>query len=61
VTLADGSTVVADDAYITQSIREPSSQVHEGFDGSLMPPFGPDAVSDDDIAAVIAYMETLAE
>lgn len=61
VTLADGSTITADDAYITESIRNPGAQVHEGFPNGVMPVFGPDQVSDDDVAAVIAYIQTLAE
>lgn len=59
--LADGSTVTADDAYITESIRNPSAKVVEGFPNGVMPAFGPDQVSDDDIQAIIAYMQTLGQ
>src|SRR3954466_7925146 len=31
VTLADGSTVVADDAYLARSIREPKAQMVQGY------------------------------
>jgi cytochrome c oxidase subunit 2 len=55
IQLADGSTVTADEAYITESIREPGAKVHNGFQ-ALMPPFD---LSDEEIASVIAYMETL--
>lgn len=57
VTLADGSTVTADDAYIKESILQPAAKVHEGFQ-PIMPPF---QLSDDDINALIAYMRTLSE
>ena len=41
VPLADGSTVVADDAYIIESIREPGAKVHEGFPNGVMPALQP--------------------
>lgn len=56
VTLSDGSTVTADEAYITESIRDPGAQVVEGFQ-NIMPPF-PD-LTDEQISAIIAFMETL--
>jgi cytochrome c oxidase subunit II len=59
VTLADGSTVTADDAYITESIHDPSAKVAEGFQ-DIMPKTFAD-MSEDDIAAIIAYIQTLAE
>lgn len=54
--LDDGSTVTADEAYITESIREPGAQIHEGYQ-NIMPSFA--QLSDDDIKAIIAFMETL--
>jgi cytochrome c oxidase subunit 2 len=35
VTLNDGSQVTADDAYLTESIRDPNSQIVEGFAGGM--------------------------
>ena len=55
VTLEDGSTVTADEAYITESILEPNAKVHEGF-MPVMPEFN---LSDDEIANVIAFIQTL--
>lgn len=55
VTLEDGSTVTADEAYITESIQEPNAKVHEGFQ-PVMPEFD---LSDDEIADVIAFIQTL--
>jgi cytochrome c oxidase subunit 2 len=59
VTLADGSTVTADDAYITESIRDPGAKIHEGFANIMPTTFA--GMSDEDIAAIIAYIQTLAE
>lgn len=56
VTLTDGTKVTADDAYIAQSIRDPNSQVVEGFP-PVMPPFA--YLSDQDIADLIAYIKSL--
>lgn len=58
VPLTDGTTVIADDAYITQSIREPNAQVVEGFP-AIMPPF--DYLTDQDIADLIAYIKSLTD
>jgi cytochrome c oxidase subunit II len=55
VTLEDGSTVTADEVYITESIREPNAKVHEGFQ-PVMPAF---PLTDEQVADVIAYIQTL--
>ena len=55
IELESGETVTADDAYITESIREPAAKLHAGF-GNLMPPFDLD---DEQIANIIAYIQTL--
>jgi mono/diheme cytochrome c family protein len=48
--------VVADDEYIIESIREPNAKIHEGFQ-PIMPAFP--NLSDEDIQAIIAYIQTL--
>lgn len=55
VALSDGTTVTADDAYIAQSILDPTSQVVEGYSPS-MPPF---TFSDQELADIIAYITSL--
>lgn len=60
IPLASGETVTADEEYITNSIRNPGDQIHEGF-SNIMPAFGPDQLSDEDVQAIIAYMQTLSE
>ena len=55
VKLADGSTVTADDAFIKQSILEPTATSVEGFP-PVMPPY---ALTDEEISNLIAYIKTL--
>lgn len=60
VTLASGDTVTADEAYIEESIRDPSAKVVEGFNDGIMPTTFAD-LSDDDIAALIAFIKAQSE
>jgi cytochrome c2 len=60
VKLADGSTVTADDAYITESIADPDKQVVQGFQPGIMSAvIKPGAVSDQDIRDLVAYIGTV--
>lgn len=54
-TLQDGSTYTADADYITKSIKEPNSQVVQGF-APAMPNL---PVTDDQISDLIEYIKTL--
>lgn len=56
VTLVDGSTVVVDEAYIRRSVKEPRAQVVAGFS----PMATTKTLTDDEIAAVTAYIKALA-
>jgi cytochrome c oxidase subunit 2 len=54
-TLADGSAVAVDAAYLQKSIREPTAQVVKGY-----PPIMPRAdVSDEELAALLAYIKSM--
>lgn len=54
-TLADGSSVLADETYLKRSIQDPTAQVVKGF-----PPIMPKGdVSEDELAALVAYIESL--
>ncbi len=53
--LSDGSTYTVDEAYITESIKEPTAKVVEGF-APVMPPYN---LTDEEIANIIAYIKTL--
>ncbi len=55
-TFDDGTTLVADDAYLAESIRSPTDKVVEGF-APFMPPQIP--VAHEEIGAIIAYIESL--
>jgi cytochrome c oxidase subunit II len=56
VKLEDGSTVVADDAFISESILDPKAKEVAGFAPTVMPPY---ALSETEIANIIAYLKTL--
>lgn len=57
VNLADGSTMAADDAYLTRAIAEPAADLVAGY--NLKMPVN--SLSDDEIADVVAYIKTLSE
>ncbi len=57
VPLNDGSTVLADDAFIKESILDPNAKIVAGFPSpSLMPRY---EFTDEEIANIIAYIQTL--
>jgi mono/diheme cytochrome c family protein len=57
VKLSGGSTVTADDAYIHESIVDPTAKVVDGYQ-PIMPSFA-SQVNDQQIADIIAYIKTL--
>ena len=54
--LDDGTSVVADEAYVAESIREPAVKLVEGF-APVMISYDATLVSDGDLAALIAYLQ----
>ena len=56
--LDDGTTVVADAEYLIRSIREPGAQIVSGFQ-NIMPAGIADNLSDDDVQAIVSYIESL--
>ncbi|MBI5950905.1 MAG: cytochrome c oxidase subunit II [Chloroflexi bacterium] len=56
VPLADGRTVIADDAFITESILQPKAKEVKGFAPTTMPAY---PLTDEEIANIIAYLKTL--
>lgn len=56
VALADGSTVTADDAFITESIKNPTAKVVKGF-APIMPSFS--SLTDDQVKALVEYIKSL--
>ena len=57
-TFEDGSTAIADAPYIKNSIIDPASQIVADFT-PLMPAIYGDVLSDAEIDAVVAYIQTL--
>jgi cytochrome c oxidase subunit 2 len=55
--MADGSKVKADDAYLKQSILEPTAKVVEGYPPAM--PSYKDQLSDEDIKNVIEFLSTV--
>jgi cytochrome c oxidase subunit 2 len=55
VQLADGSVVVADEAYLTRAIVEPNAQIVEGYNG-IMPER---ALDQDEVTAIVAYLQEI--
>jgi cytochrome c oxidase subunit 2 len=58
VELADGRRVLADDAYLRESILNPMAKVVRGFQ-PVMPPFQ-GRVNDEQLAQLVAYLKSLA-
>ena len=56
VLLTDGTTVIADEAYLAESIHEPQAKIVKGFETQLMPTYG---FTDQQIADIVAYIKTL--
>ncbi len=60
VPLHDGKIVVADEDYLRESVRKPSAKIVAGFQSpSIMPPFGEDVVSEDEMRQLLTFLKTL--
>lgn len=58
VLLNDGRTVIADDAYIRESILDPNTKIAAGFEPNVMPVFK-GQVSEEDVIKLIAFIKSL--
>jgi mono/diheme cytochrome c family protein len=58
-TLTDGSTAVADEAFLIESILNPTAKVVEGYQ-PIMPPYQ-GQLSDDQVAQLVEYIKSLAQ
>jgi cytochrome c oxidase subunit 2 len=54
--MANGDVIAINDAYIKESILNPQAKIVAGFEGVLMPAY---EFSDEQIADIVAYMQTL--
>ena len=60
VTLSDGTTVTADDAYLKRSIIDPGAQTVAGFPKGLMATLvPPNSITTLQAAAIVAFLDTL--
>lgn len=57
VRLSDGSTVIADDAYLRESVLYPSAKIVQGY-GPIMPTFK-GQVTEEQLLQLIAYIKSL--
>ena len=57
VELADGSSVIANENYITESIKVPGAKTVEGFPANAMPSFG--YLTDGQAADILEFIKTL--
>jgi cytochrome c oxidase subunit II len=58
VQLSDGRTVIADDAYVRESILEPNAKIVAGFEPNIMPNFK-GQISEEQVIQLIAYVKSL--
>ena len=58
VELEDGTTVIADEEYIHESIVEPNAKIHAGYPANVMPSYAA-TLSEEQIQNIIAYIRTL--
>jgi cytochrome c oxidase subunit 2 len=56
VGLEGGSSVTADEAYLTESIKSPQAKIVKGFESQKMPTY---PFTDEEIANIVAYIKTL--
>ena len=61
VPLADGSTVLADEDYLQNSIVNPNDQIHEGFQANVMPVNFGEQLTQEQVIEIIAFIQTLGE
>ncbi len=57
--LEDGSSVLADPAYLLESIVDPNVKIVAGYAAGLMPQNFGDTLSDQELAALVIYIESL--
>ena len=56
VELSDGTTVLADEAFIIESISQPQAKIVRGYESQQMVQY---SFTDDELAALVAYIKTL--
>ncbi len=60
VELEDGSMITADEAYLRESILDPSAKTVKGFPAGLMETvIKPGALSEEEVDGLVAYIKSL--
>jgi cytochrome c oxidase subunit 2 len=59
VDLADGTQVVADDAYLKSSIQNPNLQIVKGYAANIMPKTYSTSLNDQQMGDIIAFIQSL--
>ncbi|MGH2721438.1 MAG: c-type cytochrome [Actinomycetota bacterium] len=60
VQLTDGRSVLADPDYLTRAVRDPDADIVAGYPpGVMRGAMPPGEITDADIAAIVAYLESL--
>lgn len=59
--LVGGDTVIVDEAYLVESIRDPAAEIVLGFEDVVMPPAIAVNLTDEDVLAIIAFIESLGQ
>ncbi len=57
-TMTDGSTIIVDEAYIIESIRDPGAKIVQGYE-NLMPATAGQNLTDEQLQDIIAFIESL--
>jgi mono/diheme cytochrome c family protein len=50
--------VLADDAYLVESIREPNAKIVDGYAAGVMPAYA-NLLKEDEVKAIVAYIASL--
>ncbi len=58
VSLADGTALTVDEAYLTESILHPNAHIAEGYPPGLMPTYE-NQLDEGEVAAIVAYIRSL--
>ena len=59
-TLVDGTTIVVDEGFLTESILDPQAAIIEGYENILMPPTG-ESMTEEQVNDIVEFIESLSE
>ena len=59
IELADGSTLVVDDDYLIEAIKDPNAKIRAGFDPNVMPQNFDGTIPEENLIEILAYINSL--